>query len=56
MAKGIRLRKDYDAAGLRRLARGSKDGGQARRLLALAEVYDGSSRSEAAGHLEKPSI
>ena len=47
MAKGIRLRKDFDAAGLRRLARGSKDSGQARRLLALAEIYDGSSRSEA---------
>jgi transposase len=48
MAKGIRLRKDFDAAGLRRLARGSKDSGQARRLLALAEIYDGGSRSEAA--------
>jgi len=48
MAKGIRLRKDFDAAGLRRRARGSKDSGQARRLLALAEIYDGGSRSEAA--------
>jgi hypothetical protein len=32
MAKGIMLRRDYDAAELRRLARGSKDSGQARRL------------------------
>jgi transposase len=48
MAKGIGLRKDFDAAGLRRLARGSKDSGQARRLLALADIYDGGSRSEAA--------
>jgi len=48
MARGIGLRKDFDAAKLRRLARQSKDSGQARRLLALAEIYDGSSRSEAA--------
>jgi transposase len=48
MARGIGLRKDFDAATLRRLARKSKDSGQARRLLALAEIYDGGSRSEAA--------
>jgi transposase len=48
MAKGIVLRRDFNAARLRRLARGSKDSGQARRLLALAEVYDGRSRSQAA--------
>ena len=48
MARGIELRKDFDAAGLRRLARRSKDGGQARRLLALAGIYEGGSRSEAA--------
>jgi len=44
----IALRKDFGAAELRRLARGSKDSGQARRLLALAEIYDGGSRSDAA--------
>ena len=44
----IALRKDFDATGLRRLARGSKDSGQARRLLALAEIYDGGSRGDAA--------
>jgi transposase len=48
MARGIGLRKDFDAAALRRLARKSQDSGQARRLLALAEIYDGGSRSEAA--------
>jgi len=48
MVAGIELRTDFDAASLRRLARKSKDSGQARRLLALAEVYDGRSRSEAA--------
>ncbi len=44
----IRLRKDFDSRELRRLARGSKDSGQARRLLTLAEIYDGGSRSDAA--------
>jgi transposase len=44
----VALRKDFDATELRRLARGSKDSGQARRLLALAEIYDGGSRSDAA--------
>ena len=48
MARGIGLRKDFDAAALRRLASKSQDSGQARRLLALAEIYDGGSRSEAA--------
>jgi hypothetical protein len=48
MARGIGLHKDFDAATLRRLARKSKDSGQGRRLLALAEIYDGGSRSEAA--------
>jgi transposase len=44
----IALRKDFDATKLRRLARGTKDSGQARRLLALAEIYEGGSRSDAA--------
>jgi hypothetical protein len=42
------LRDDYDAVALRTEARKTKDAGQARRLLALAAIYDGSSRTEAA--------
>jgi transposase len=42
------LRDDYDAPGLRAGARKTKNAGQVRRLLALAAVYDGSSRTEAA--------
>jgi transposase len=44
----IPLRSDFDAAGLRSLARKTKDAPQARRLLALAAIYDGASRAEAA--------
>ena len=44
----IPLRADFDAIHLRAAARQSKDAGQARRLLALAAVYDGSTRTEAA--------
>lgn len=44
----IRLRGDFDASGLRAAARKSKDAAQARRLLALAAVYDGATRTEAA--------
>ena len=42
------LRTDFDAAGLRMAARRSKNAAQARRLLALAAIYDGATRSEAA--------
>ncbi len=48
MRTGISLRADFDAEGLRRLARQSKHAAQARRLLALALIYDGGSRSDAA--------
>lgn len=48
MGSAISLRTDFDAAALRRLARASKSANQARRLLALAEIYDGGSRSAAA--------
>ena len=48
MARAIALHPDYSAAELRRLARRSKDAAQARRLLALAAIYDGGSRSVAA--------
>lgn len=48
MAKAIALRADHGADDLRRLARASRDASQTRRLLALAEIYDGASRTEAA--------
>lgn len=48
MAAPIALRPDYTADQLRQEARRSRDAGQARRLLALATIYDGSSRSDAA--------
>ena len=48
MGSAIGLREDFDGAALRRLARGSKSANQARRLLALAEIYDGGSRTAAA--------
>jgi len=44
----IPLRSDFDAAALRGFARRSKDAPQARRLLALAAIYEGASRTEAA--------
>lgn len=44
----IALRDDFNAATLRSLAKQSKDGAQTRRLLALAAIYDGATRSEAA--------
>ena len=44
----IPLRADFDAATLRELARRSDDAHQVRRLLALAAIYDGSSRTQAA--------
>ena len=48
MAAAVGLRGDYDAGALRVAAKRSKDGPQARRLLALAAIYDGASRTEAA--------
>ena len=44
----IPLRKDFDAFKLRAAAKATKDAPQARRLLALAAVYDGATRGEAA--------
>ena len=44
----IPLRGDFETVELRREARNSKDSGQARRLLALVTIYDGSTRTEAA--------
>lgn len=42
------LRADFNAQTTRSAARRSKDGPQARRLLALAAIYDGATRTEAA--------
>src|SRR5919205_97583 len=47
-AMPVPLRTDFDADALRAIARKTKDGPQARRLLALAAIYDGATRSEAA--------
>src|SRR2546423_8332752 len=48
MAAAVRVRRDYEAAQIRVLAKRSKDAAQTRRLLALAAIYDGGSRTEAA--------
>ena len=48
MAGAIGLRGDYDAGALRAAAKRTKDGPQARRLLAIAAIYDGAPRTEAA--------
>src|SRR5580704_935869 len=48
MTAAILLWDDFDGPALRRLARQSRDAGQTRRLLALAAIYDGGSRSDAA--------
>ena len=44
----IPLRADFDAVAVRSGAKKSKDGAQARRLLALASIMEGASRSDAA--------
>src|SRR5260370_41752699 len=48
MSAPIPLRRDFDASQLRSLARRTNDGPQARRLLALAAIYDGATRTEPA--------
>src|SRR3954453_2286469 len=48
MAAVVSLRPDFDAAALRTLAKQSRDPDQTRRLLALATIYEGQPRSEAA--------
>ena len=48
MSAAIFLRDDFEADDLRFLAAKAKDANQARRLLALAAVYDGMDREEAA--------
>jgi transposase len=44
----IPLRSDFDGSRLRALSKRSKDGPQARRLLALASIYEGATRGQAA--------
>ena len=48
MAAAIGLRADYSAAELRKLAKASRDAKQTRRLLALASICEGGSRTQAA--------
>jgi transposase len=48
MGTAIAVRRDYSSRELRRLATRVKDAAQARRLLAIAAVLNGSSREEAA--------
>ena len=48
MGRAIAVRTDYTAGEVRRFAKRAKDGGQARRLLAIAAVLDGASREDAA--------
>ena len=48
MPATVRLRTDYSAEELRRLAKTPKDANQSRRLLSLAAVLDGMSRADAA--------
>ena len=48
MTIAVALRGDFKASQLRGLARKTKDGPQARRLLAVAAIYDGAPRTEAA--------
>src|SRR5215204_7547424 len=44
----VALRPDFNADALRAIARKTKDGPQARRCLALAAIYEGATRAEAA--------
>ena len=48
MPSAVRLRSDFTAGELRRLAKKAKEAKQSRRLLSLAAVVDGMSRAEAA--------
>src|ERR671916_586331 len=48
MASAVGLRADYSAHELRRLAAGTKNANQSRRLLSLAAVLDGMNQTEAA--------
>lgn len=58
MGNALLLRDDFDATALRKLACKSKDTRQVRRFLALAAVYDGANRSDAAkaGGMDRQSL
>ncbi len=48
MPSAVKLRTDFSATDLRRLAKRSKNNNQSRRLLSLAAVLDGMNRTDAA--------
>ena len=48
MPAAVRLRTDISAMALRRLAKGTKNANQSRRLLSIAAVLDGMNRADAA--------
>ena len=50
------LRQDFDASQVRGLARKTKDGPQARRLLALAAIYDGATRTRCRAAFSGPQM
>src|SRR4029450_3128546 len=58
MGQAIAVRSDYTSREVRRFAKQSNDVWQARRLLAIAAVLDGSSREEAAkiGGMERQTL
>ena len=48
MGRAVAVRTDYTAGEVRRLAKRAKEAAQARRLLAIAAMLDGASRTDAA--------
>ena len=48
MGAAVGLRDDFDGPALRVLAKATKGAAHARRLLAVAEIYDGGTRTDAA--------
>lgn len=58
MGSAVKLRRDYSAEELRRLARVSKDVRQSSRLLSIAAVIDGMSRADASriGGMERQTL
>lgn len=58
MPAPVRLRTDFSATELRRLAKRAKHTNQSRRLLSLAAVLDGKSRVEAdtIGGMDRPTL
>jgi len=48
MGAAVGLRDDFDGPALRVLAKATKGAAHARRLLAVAEIYDGGARTDAA--------